>query len=134
MACQLKKPVLDAGIVTKNPESAHRFYGELLGLPVDGELDIPNYGMVKRYSVGDCTLRVFVPKAEPVSEGSRGGFASQTGIRYLTLYIGNLDEVVADVEAAGFKVAVPIQKLRPGVRIAQVEDDDGNTVELMQED
>jgi glyoxylase I family protein len=133
MSCELTKPLLDAGIVTRDAVSAHRFYGEVLGLPVDGERDIPGYGLVKRYSVGDSILRVFVPTAVPALEGSREGFASQTGIRYLTLYISNLDQVVAEVAAAGFKVSVPIRELRPGVRVAQVEDVEGNTVELMQE-
>jgi glyoxylase I family protein len=134
MAVQLQKQSLDAGIVTKNPQAAQRFYGEVLGLPLAGELEIPNYGLVRRYTVGDSTLRVFVPTAEPATEGSREGFASQTGIRYLTLSITNLEQVVAEVEAAGFRVPVPIRDLRPGVRVAQVEDAEGNTVELMQED
>lgn len=133
MAVTLAKSFLDAGIVTKDPENAHRFYGEALGLPLEGENEIPQYGTVRRYSVGDSTLRVFIPLQLPVSEGSRGGFASQTGIRYLTLYTSNLDEAVAVVEAAGFKVPVPVRELRPGVLVAQVEDADGNTVELMQE-
>ncbi len=60
--------------------------------------------------------------------------ASQTGIRYLTLTISNLDETVAAVAAAGYKVPVAIRDLRPGVRVAQVEDADGNAIELMQQD
>ena len=133
MAAELAKQFLDAGIVTKDAEMAHRFYGEALGLPLEGEIDIPQYGLVRRYSVGDSTLRVFVPLAEPSAEGSRDGFASQTGIRYLTLYVSNLDAAVAAVEAAGFKVPVPVRDLRSGVRVAQIEDAEGNAVELMEE-
>ena len=98
-----------------------------------GEIEIPQYGLVRRYSVGDSTLRVFVPFAEPAQEGSRDGFASQTGIRYLTLYVDNLEQATAAVEEAGFKVPVPVRDLRPGVRVSQVEDADGNAVELMEE-
>jgi glyoxylase I family protein len=133
MAVKLSKRVLDAGIVSKDPETAQHFYGDVLGLPLQGEVDIPQYGTVIRYSVGDSVLRVFVPLQTPASEGSREGFASQTGIRYLTLYISNLDEAVAGVEAAGFKVTTAPRDLRPGVRVAQVEDADGNTIELMEE-
>lgn len=133
MAVELQKPVLDAGIVTTDAETAHRFYGETLGLPLEGELDVPGFGRVRRYTVGDSVLRVFVPVEKPASRGSCDGFASQTGIRYLTLYIHNLEQVVADVESAGFKVVVPPRDLRPGVRVAQVEDAEGNAVELMQE-
>jgi predicted enzyme related to lactoylglutathione lyase len=133
MAVQLDKQFIDAGIVTTDPQSAHSFYGEALGLPLEGEIEIPQYGLVRRYRVGQSTLRVFVPLAEPAHEGSREGFASQTGIRYLTLYVSNLDEATAAVEAAGFKVPVPVRELRPGVRVSQVEDADGNAVELMEE-
>ena len=133
MAVQLEKQYLDAGIVTVDPELAHRFYGEALGLPLEGETEIPQYGLVRRYQVGQSTLRVFVPLAQPAREGSRDGFASQTGIRYLTLYVSNLDNATAAVAAAGFNVAVPVRDLRPGVRVSQVEDADGNTVELIEE-
>ena len=133
MALQLARHYLDVGIVTKDPEAAHRFYGEALGLPEAGEVEIPDYGRVRRYAVGDSTLRVFQPFTEPAQEGSRDGFASQTGIRYLTIYVSNLEEAVAAVETAGFKVPTPVRDLRPGVRVAQVEDADGNAVELMEE-
>lgn len=128
----LAKPILDAGIVTKDMDTAHLFYGAALGLSIAGEIDIPEYGLVRRYAVGDSTLRIYLPATEPGSEGSRRGFASQTGIRYLTLYVCNLDDATDAVKKAGFKVAVEVRELRPGVRVSQVEDADGNTVELME--
>ena len=134
MAVKLQKPVLDAGIVTVDGERAAHFYGEVLGLPLAGEVRMPDVGLIRRYAVGDSTLRVFVPQARPQREGSRDGMASQTGIRYLTLMISNLDETLASVAAAGYKVSVAIRVVRPGVRVAQVEDADGNTIELMQQD
>ena len=132
MAVQLQKGALDAGIVTRDMAGAARFYGEVLGLPLAGELVLPGAGRVRRYAVGESTLRVFVPEQPPARDASREGFASRTGIRYLTLAIANLDETVAAVAAAGFRVTVPVKELRPGVRVAQVEDADGNAVELMQ--
>lgn len=134
MAVKLHKPVLDAGIVTVDGERAAHFYGEVLGLPLAGEVRLQDVGLIRRYAVGDSTLRVFVPQARPQREGSRDGMASQTGIRYLTLMISNLDETVASVAAAGYEVSIAIRVLRPGVRVAQVEDADGNTIELMQQD
>jgi glyoxylase I family protein len=133
MRAVLQKPLLDAGIVTTDLAAAHRFYGELLGFPVVGEVEFPGVGFIRRYAVGDSTLRVFVPQTPPASAGSRDGFASQTGIRYLTIYVSNLEALVAALAEAGFKVPVPVRELRPGVAVAQVEDADGNTVELTQE-
>jgi len=134
MAMQLQKSALDAGIVTRNLERAARFYGDVLGLPLAGEISMPGIGLVRRYAVGESTLRIFVPEATPAQEGSGEGFASRTGIRYLTLAIANLEETVAAVAAAGFKVPMAPKQLRPGVRVAQIEDGDGNTLELMQHD
>jgi predicted enzyme related to lactoylglutathione lyase len=134
MAMQLQKSALDAGIVTRDLERAARFYGDVLGLPLAGEISMPGIGLVRRYAVGESTLRIFVPEATPVQEGSGEGFASRTGIRYLTLAIANLEETVAAVAAAGFKVPMAPKQLRPGIRVAQIEDGDGNTLELMQHD
>ena len=133
MTLQLQKPVLDAGIVTRDIESASRFYADVLGLPLAGEIAMPGIGCIRRYAVGESTLRLFQPEQPPAAEGSRAGFASQTGIRYLTLAVGNLDEVIAAVRDAGYPVPVPPRELRPGVRVAQVEDGEGNTLELMQQ-
>jgi predicted enzyme related to lactoylglutathione lyase len=131
---QLQKAALDAGIVTRDLERAARFYGDVLGLPLAGEISMPGIGLVRRYAVGASTLRIFVPEATPAQDGSGEGFASRTGIRYLTLAIANLEETVATVAAAGFNVPMAPKPLRPGVRVAQIEDGDGNTIELMQHD
>jgi predicted enzyme related to lactoylglutathione lyase len=95
---------------------------------------MPGIGLIRRYAVGSSTLRVFQPETPPAQDGSRAGFASQTGIRYLTLAVSNLDEAVAEIAAAGYPVPVPPRVLRPGVRVAQIEDGEGNALELMQHD
>jgi predicted enzyme related to lactoylglutathione lyase len=134
MALQLQKAALDAGIVTRDLERAARFYGEVLGLPPAGEISMPGIGLVRRYAVGESTLRIFLPETPPAQQDSGEGFASRTGIRYLTLAIVNLEETVAAVAAAGFRVPMAPKPLRPGVRVAQIEDGDGNIIEVMQHD
>lgn len=131
MSARLQKASLDAGIVTRDIEAASRFYGEVLGLPLAGELAIPGVGTIRRYAVGDSTLRLYRPEQLPAQAEGRADFAALTGIRYLTLYLANIEEVLAAVDAAGFRITVPLRELRPGVRVAQVLDADGNAVELM---
>ena len=65
MAMQLQKAVLDAGIVTRDLGRAARFYGEVLGLPAAGEIVMPGIGLVRRYAVGESTLRIFLPETLP---------------------------------------------------------------------
>jgi predicted enzyme related to lactoylglutathione lyase len=133
MTIDFQKTSLDAGIVTRDMASAKRFYGDLLGLVDSGELKLPGIGLIQRYTIGENTLRLFKPEADPQREGSRDGFASQTGIRYLTLYVANLDAIAQATIDAGFKLTTAPYELRPKVRVAQIEDADGNTIELMQE-
>ena len=133
MAVELTQEHLDAGLVTTDLAAATHFYGTVLGLPLAGEMHIPGLGLIRRYAVGASTLRVFLPDALPARQGSREGFASQTGIRYLTLHVRNIETVVASAAAAGCRVPVAVRTLRPGVRVAQIEDADGNTIELMQQ-
>lgn len=40
--------------------------------------------------------------------------------------------MTAACEAAGYRVAVPVTELRPGITISIIEDPDGNWVELLQ--
>jgi len=45
--------------------------------------------------------------------------------------VNNIDDMVAGCDAAGYKVAVPVTEVRPGVTIAMIEDPDGNWVEFL---
>ena len=132
MAAKLVKNCLDVGLVTTECETALRFYRDLLGFAEDGEVPFPGMGVVKRLRCGDSIFRILVLEKAPLHSASREGFASQTGLRYLTLTVENLAEIVADVRAAGWPVPVAPRPLRPGVTVAQVEDGLGTAIELMQ--
>jgi catechol 2,3-dioxygenase-like lactoylglutathione lyase family enzyme len=132
MTAQLSKPCLDVGLVCADAHAALRFYRDLLGFPEEGEVKFPNVGTVKRLRCGDSVLRLFIPEIPPANRASTGGFATQTGLRYLTLSVANLHAVVADAQAANYPVPTPPREIRPGVWAAQIEDGQGTTVELMQ--
>lgn len=133
MSARLAAPQLDIGLVSADIAGPTRFYHEVLGFPLAGSIDIPSVGQVTRFQVGNSILRILVPIAAPARSLAEGGFSGTIGIRYLALKIANLAETVDRVAAAGFAVAVPIRTLRPGVQVALVEDADGNTVELMED-
>ena len=58
MPIELQGTGLDAGIVTRDVESLSRFYGDLLGLPLAGEIRMPGIGLIRRYAVGSSTLQI----------------------------------------------------------------------------
>ena len=131
MGVQLHKPSLDLGIVTEDASRALAFYRDTLGLEPLGEVTFPNVGVVNRLACGDSVIRILALEKPAKHHGSREGMTSATGYRYCTLTVTNLDEVVSTCRERGYKIAVEIRDLRPGVRVATVEDPDGNTVEFM---
>jgi len=132
MAAKLAKNCLDVGLVTTQGEVAVRFYRDLLGFAEDGEVPFPGLGLVKRLRCGESIFRILVLEQAPSHSASTVGFASQTGLRYITLMVENLVEIVDDAREAGFPVPVAPRPLRPGVTVAQIEDGLGTAVELMQ--
>ena len=67
-------------------------------------------------------------EARPAGGGPMGG----TGYRYWTISVSNLQALVDDCKAGGYRVRVEPTEVRPGVTIAMVEDPDGNWVEFLQ--
>ena len=72
-----------------------------------------------------------VPTAPPEAPEPTDRFWDRTGLRYLTLWVDDLDPLAERWAAAGGIVAMPPTELRPGVRTALLVDPDGNTVEAM---
>lgn len=130
MAVTLAKEALDVGIITSNGEKMLAFYHGVLGLSQEPSIPFPGLGTIHRLLCGNSILRI-VASDNPVENVAGGAFASRNGIRYLTINIKNLDEVVADCKAFGCNIAVDIRDLRPGVRCCQVQDPDGNYVEFI---
>jgi catechol 2,3-dioxygenase-like lactoylglutathione lyase family enzyme len=134
MAAKLTKPALDVGLVTSNAPLALQFYRDLLGFTEDGEVRFPGLGLIRRLRCGESIFRILEMERAPAATASTAGFAAQTGLRYITLTVSNLQEIVDAASAAGFPVPVPPRTLCPGVSVAQIEDGQGTAVELMQID
>ncbi|MGH6782073.1 MAG: VOC family protein, partial [Sphingomonadaceae bacterium] len=121
------------GLVANDRAKALAFWHDLLGFPVLGELSFPGMTVI-RLGVGDAVLRIVVPDAPVARTASTDGFASETGLRYVTLQVTNIEAVVAAARAAGYPVPHPPREIRPGTWAAQIEDGAGATVELQQVD
>ena len=72
------------------------------------------------------------PPIGPPATAPPGGLGGATGYRYWTISVSNLDELVGACGDGGYKVAVPPTEIRPGIKIAMVEDPDGNWVEFLE--
>lgn len=130
MPVKLSKAALDVGLISTNGSPMVAFYRDVLGLSQDPDVTIPNYGTIHKFNCGNSVLRIMVPVTAP-EKVAGGSFMSRDGLRYITLNIDNLEEVVKACKDFGCAVPVDIRDLRPGVRCAQVQDPDGNHVEFI---
>ena len=88
-------------------------------------------GTMHRLKCGDTVVKLVKLNTTPAGDGS-GGIAASNGFRYFTMTVSNLSEIMAECEAAGVNVVIPIREIRPGVSISMVEDPDGNVVEFLE--
>ena len=132
MSIDLAKDSVDLGIVTRNPEPMLGFYRDLLGLDYQAETPMPGGGSMHRLLCGTSLIKLVTPGNLADTEAPPGGLAGASGYRYWTITVTNLDEMAAKCGGAGVPVNIPPTEIRPGVRIAMVEDPDGNWVELIE--
>ena len=132
MGIALSKNAVDLGIVTTNGPAMLAFYRDVIGLPLQGEMPMPGgTGTMYRLLCGDSLIKLVVlPSTVVVSPP--GGIGGANGYRYWTMSASNLTEMVKACGDAGAKVVMGEREIRKGVRIAMVEDPDGNWVEFLQ--
>lgn len=131
MAIELTKPSLDVGIVTRDFDRMMAFYRDVLGFPAEEPAVFPGIGTVHRLRVGDSILRLLNPeRAAPVSDLPNEAVHSAAGLRYITLAVREMGEVIEACRRFGVTVARPPKEVRPGVVVATVQDPDGNWIEL----
>ena len=131
MGVALVKPSIDLGIVTTNGDAMLAFYRDVIGLKYLQQTPMPGRdGVMHRMMCGDCMIKLVVLAQLP-AKAPPDGIGGASGYRYWTMTVSNLTDMVADCKAAGAKVVIGEREIRPGVRIAMVEDPDGNWVEFL---
>lgn len=132
MGVQLAKDSIDLGIVIRDSASALKFYRDTLGLDHVADMDMPGGAVMHRLLCGSTLVKLVRHAVIPDDANPPGGLAKATGIRYFTLTVSNLADVLAECDAAGFKVVWKKREIRPGVSVGMVEDPDGNWVEFLE--
>ncbi len=132
MSLKLTKDAIDLGIIVSDLERMLPFYRDTLGMEYLGEQPVGPGGVMHRLACGRSVIKLVVPDEPPPAETPRGTRA-QTGIRYFTILLSNLEEVVARCEAAGCEFHVPLKPTTHGGMYAQVYDPHGNVVAFVRE-
>ena len=133
MAIQLAKSAIDLGIVISDSKASLAFYVELLGFEhvADTPMPIGGGGTMHRLMCGDSMIKLVNLNTTP-PPAAPGGIPGALGMRYFTMQVTNLSEIMASCDAAGVTIAIPESEIRPGTSIGMVEDPDGNWVEFVQ--
>ena len=133
MGAALAKDSIDLGIVVNDGQKALAFYRDTLGLEHVADTPMPGGGTMHRVMCGTTLLKLVHLDSAPPAAAAPGGIRGATGYRYFTISVSNVDALADECAAAGYNVLVPARDLRPGIRIAIVEDPDGNNVEFLQQ-
>ena len=119
MGVKLTKDSIDLGIVVSDITRSLAFYRDYLGLPFERSMPMSK------------TTKLWELTEPPGAAGTTWPLEAQLGMRYITLSVSNLDDVLAEA-GDGVKIILPATQLMPGVRIAMLADPDGNAVELLE--
>jgi catechol 2,3-dioxygenase-like lactoylglutathione lyase family enzyme len=122
---------VDVGVVVSDGAAALAFYRDVLGLTHVGDNPVPGLGTMHRLMAGESMIKLVVPET-PVAPAAPGGISGGGGFRYITFSVDDLDGLVESCRAASVPIAREPVAMAPGVRIALVEDPDGNTVEFLE--
>jgi len=123
---------VDIGFVSAT-DALVRFYQDVFGLEVLEPRVFPD-GTVHRLALGTGALKVMVPAQKPDVSPRTQQFWDRAGLRYVTMWLDDLDTIVERWTAHGGTVAFGPLTIREGVRTALLVDPDGNTVEAMHDE
>jgi glyoxylase I family protein len=123
---------LQVGIVPRDLDAALVFYRDVLALPYAGSRPGVEGRTLHLFALGDVVVKLLESPQPVQSSGAAGRYTARTGIRWITLDVDDLDGVLARCTDAGGAVQMPLVELRPGLRLAIVDDPDGNAIELVE--
>jgi len=125
--------VLQVGIVPRDVERSLRFYRDTLGLTYKGRRQALEGRFLHLFDCDGGTLKLLEPAEEgsgPKDVSPPGFYHEASGFRWVTMDVDDLDEMVS--RCAGAPVQLPACEFLPGIRVAIIEDPDGNAIELVE--
>jgi len=133
---------MEIGICVGDLPRMMAFYEGLLGFRKISELVLNDHGArmsglgehgytVVRLQTGyGERVKLVCPAQAPPEFPSSATPTSRRGFGYLTFLVSGLEELIARLGAAGSASSRGIVELRPGVRLALVQDPEGNWIEF----
>lgn len=126
---QAAKDSIDVGIFVKDIRTMLNFYQDTLGLPKTEEVPT-SFGTIHRFRHGTSDIKLMDPNTNPAA--APNGFGKRLGIGYITFVVTGLTELCADLSNKAVKFTIPETEIRPGTRIAMIQDPEGNVLEFVE--
>jgi predicted enzyme related to lactoylglutathione lyase len=117
-------------MVARNADAMLDFYGKTLGLPLLQAIET-SVGQLNMFGLGNNVIKVLVPPTPPGQQNAIGYPQDATGIRYWTVTVKNLDQLVEECVAGGGSLMAEPGQI-DNVRFAILQDPDGNCVEFIE--
>jgi len=119
----------EVGIVSANRQLVD-FLIDVFALNEDPPLDTPA-GTLHRLQSPGAVIKVMVPNDAPQPADGKP-FLAVVGIRYLTVWVIDLDRVVERCTARGGTILVDPFEYEAATRLTVITDPDGNTYEVIE--
>jgi catechol 2,3-dioxygenase-like lactoylglutathione lyase family enzyme len=124
---------VDIGVIVRDGPAALGFYRDVLGLTHEGDNPFPGGGVMHRLLAGESMVKIVVPDPPPPARASgSGGLGGSAGFGYITFSVGDLDGALDACRTAGAPIVRDATEMMPGVRIALVQDPEGNVIEFLE--
>ena len=128
MTAQLLGGGPEIGIVVRDPVRTLAFYRDFLGLPIEKQSE-SRTAHVWWLRCGGGFVKLVHQRVTPDAANPPGGMQAATGLRFLTLVVGNPEELAANAEAAGGRVVR--EHADAELWMGMLEDPEGNQVEVV---
>ncbi|MBL43471.1 MAG: hypothetical protein CMN71_01770 [Sphingomonadaceae bacterium] len=132
METALEHRAFDVGFVTRDAEPMQRFYQDVLGLQHIATIPLGPDTLIK-LAFGRSALKLYVPSTPPTPGADPERWASQAGIRYITVPVDDARATLERCRNAGAPIYSEIVELPADRRAAIVGDPDGNAIELFED-
>jgi predicted enzyme related to lactoylglutathione lyase len=119
----------EVGLVSRDARLVD-FFAEVFLLERLAPAEYPS-GTLHRLGTPGAVIKVMVPTEAPAERAAQP-FLAVTGLRYLTMSVDDLDDVIARCGKCGGRVMHEPFEFEPGKRIAVIADPDGNAIEVLQ--
>jgi catechol 2,3-dioxygenase-like lactoylglutathione lyase family enzyme len=132
MAVQLTQNQVEVGMTVADITASLAFYRDTLGFAAVAEVPLEWGGTLHILRLGDAVVKLADNDDKPTARQAAGGATGATGTRWITLWVSDVADVLAQCEAAGRPIPVPLNANYPGVKFGMVEDPDGTWIEFVE--